>query len=58
MANKTELPNSEPLLEVASAAREVVLDVESGACPKASVTQLKDLLVRLNLWEDFDPEGE
>jgi hypothetical protein len=58
MANKTEQPNSEALPELASAAREVVLDVESGVCPKAAVTQLKELLVRLNLWEDFDPEGE
>ena len=45
-------------LELASAAREVVLDIESGACPKAAADQLKALLVGLGIWEEYAPEAQ
>lgn len=45
-------------LELASAAREVVLDIENGACPKAAAEQLKALMVGLGLWEEYAPEAQ
>lgn len=45
-------------LELSSAAREVVLDIENGACPKAAADQLKALLVGLGLWEEYAPEAQ
>ena len=44
--------------EILSAARELILDVEQGSCPKAASKQLKELMVNLGVWEDFNPEGE
>ena len=41
------------LQELSSAAREVVLDVDSGKDPTASALQLKALLEAKGLWEDF-----
>lgn len=46
------------LRELASSAREVVLDVEQGTDPEASTIALKALLVKLNLWEEFEPNDE
>ncbi|MCU9529336.1 hypothetical protein [Pseudomonas mosselii] len=44
------------LLDLASAAREVVLDSEQKLDSKASCLALKELLQKLGLWEDFQPD--
>lgn len=51
------MPNSlrAQLQELASAAREVVLDTEQGSDAKASSSALKALLQQHGLWEDFEP---
>ncbi len=46
------------LRELASSAREAVLDVEQGTDPEASTIALKALLVKLGLWEEFEPDAE
>ena len=44
------------LLELASAAREVVLDSETGANTDESCKAVKRLLMEHGLWEDFQPD--
>jgi len=50
------MPNSlrDALQELASAAREVILDINTGKDGTASAATLRTLLEAKNLWEDFD----
>lgn len=47
-------------LEILLAAKKVALDIEEGACPKAAAKLLKEMMVRLGMWDgqkkDLDDE--